>query len=144
MKLVRTLGSFLFILLTNISQYFKLTELHHYKHNIVQYSSFQGLLNIFELWQWLVRIGKSTIYQLVFRVIVLLLTLPVCTATTKQAFSTMNIIKIRVRKKIEDKFLTDSLMLYIENEIAATLSTYSIIDGFLGYKDTSDFILIDV
>jgi hypothetical protein len=41
-------------------------ELHHYEQNVVQDSSFQGLLNISELCQWLVRIEKSTIYQLVF------------------------------------------------------------------------------
>jgi hypothetical protein len=105
-------------------------ELHHYEHNVVQDSSFQRLLNISELCQWLVRIGKSTIYQLVFRVVVLLLTLPVSTATTERAFSAMNIIKTRLRNKIEDEFLTDSLMLYIEKEITATLSTYSIIDDF--------------
>jgi hypothetical protein len=61
---------------------------------------------------------------------VLLLTLPVSTATTERAFSTMNIIKTRLRNKIEDEFLTDSLMLYIEKEIAATLSTDSVIDYF--------------
>jgi hypothetical protein len=59
---------------------------------------------------------------------VLLLTLPVSTTTTERAFSAMNIIKTRLRNKIEDEFLTDSLMLYIEKEIAATLSTDSIID----------------
>jgi hypothetical protein len=105
-------------------------ELHHYEHNIVQDSSFQRFLNIFELCQWLVRTGKSTIYQLVFRVIVLLLTLPVSTTTTERAFSAMNIIKTRIRNKIEDEFLTNSLMLYIEKEIVATLSTDSIIDDF--------------
>ena len=42
----------------------------------------------------------------------------------------MNIIKTRLRNKIEDEFLTDFLMLYIEKEIAATLSIYSIIDDF--------------
>jgi hypothetical protein len=36
----------------------------------------------------------------------------------------------RLRNKIEDKFLPNSLMLYIEKEIAATLSTDSIIDDF--------------
>jgi hypothetical protein len=82
------------------------------------------------LCQWLVRTEKSTIYQLVFRVVVLLLTLPVSTTTTKRAFSAMNIIKTRLRNKIEDEFLTDFLMLYIEKEIAATLSTDSIIDDF--------------
>jgi hypothetical protein len=105
-------------------------ELHHYEHNVVQDSSFQGLLNISELCQWLVRTEKSTTYQLGFRVVVLLLTLSVSTATTERAFSAMNIIKTRLRNKIEDEFLTDSLMLYIEKEIAATLSIDSIIDDF--------------
>ncbi|XP_059431488.1 uncharacterized protein LOC132164990 [Corylus avellana] len=80
------------------------------------------------------RTGKSTIYQLVFRVVVLLLTLPVSTTTTEPAFSAMNIIKTRLRNKIEDEFLTDSLMLYIEKEIAATLSIDPIIDDFQDMK----------
>jgi hypothetical protein len=61
---------------------------------------------------------------------VLLLTLPVSTTTTERAFSVMNITKTMLRNKIEDEFLTDSLMLYIEKEITATLSTDSIIDDF--------------
>ncbi|XP_059451085.1 uncharacterized protein LOC132181870 [Corylus avellana] len=50
------------------------------------------------------------------------------------AFSAMNIVKIRLRNKIEDEFLTDSLMLYIEREIAATFSTDSIIDDLRDMK----------
>jgi hypothetical protein len=42
----------------------------------------------------------------------------------------MNIIKTRLRNKIDDEFLTDFLMLYIEKEITATFSTDSIIDIF--------------
>jgi hypothetical protein len=61
---------------------------------------------------------------------VLLLTLLVSTTTTERAFSVMNIIKTILRNKIEDEFLTNSLMLYIEKEITATLSTNSIIDDF--------------
>ncbi|XP_062158828.1 uncharacterized protein LOC133866325 [Alnus glutinosa] len=109
-------------------------ELNHYKHNVVQHSSFQALSNISEFCQWLVSTGKSTIYQLVFRVIVLVLTLPVSTATTERAFSAMNIVKTRLRNKIEDEFLTDSLMVYIEKEVAATISIDSIIDGFRDSK----------
>jgi hypothetical protein len=105
-------------------------EFHHYEHNVVQNSSFQGLLNISELCQWLVRTRKSTIYQLVFRIVVLLLTLPVSTAITERAFSAMNIIKTRLHNKIEDEFLTDFLMLYIEKEITVTLCTDSTIDDF--------------
>jgi hypothetical protein len=110
-------------------------ELHNYKYNVVQHASFQRLSSISELCQWLVKIEKSTIYQLVFRVVVLLLTLLVSTATIERVFSIMNIVKTKFRNKIEDEFLTDSLMLYIEREIAATFSIHSIIDDFQDMKE---------
>jgi hypothetical protein len=109
-------------------------ELFHYEHNVVQHPSFQELSNISELCQWLVRIEKSTIYQLVFQAIVLLLTLSVSTVTTEGAFSVMKIVKTRLHNKIEDEFLMDSLMLYIEREIAATFSIDLIIDDFRNMK----------
>jgi hypothetical protein len=59
-----------------------------------------------------------------------MLTLPVSTIATEQAFSAMNIIKTRLCNKIEDELLTDSLMVYIEREVVATISTDSIIDDF--------------
>jgi hypothetical protein len=82
----------------------------------------------------LVRIEKSTIYQLVFQAIVLLLTLSVSTVTTEGAFSVMKIVKTRLHNKIEDEFLMDSLMLYIEREIAVTFSIDLIIDDFRNMK----------
>jgi hypothetical protein len=115
---------------TNLEKEQLKIELHHYEHNVVQHSSFQELLNIFKLFQWLVRIEKSTIYQLIFKFVMLLLTLPISTTTIKRAFLAMNIIKTRIRNKVEDEFLIDSLMLYIEKEIVAILITNSIIDGF--------------
>ena len=47
----------------------------------------------------------------------------------------MNIIKTRLRNKIEDDFLSDSLIVYIEKEIAEKLSTESIIDDFRDLKE---------
>jgi len=105
-------------------------ELNHYKHNVVQHLSFQALSNISELCQWLVSTRKLAIYQVVFRVIVLVLTLPVSTTTTERTFSAMNIVKTKLRNKIKDEFLTDSLMVYIEREVATTISIDSIIDDF--------------
>jgi hypothetical protein len=58
------------------------------------------------------------------------LTLPVPTATSKRAFSVMNIVKTRLRNKIKDEFVTDSLMVYIEREVIVTISIDSIIDDF--------------
>ena len=62
--------------------------------------------------------------------ITLVLTLPISIAITKRAFSAMNIIKNRLRNKIEDDFLMDSMILYIEKEIVAKFGTESIIDDF--------------
>ena len=62
--------------------------------------------------------------------ITLVLTLPISIAITKRAFSAMNIIKNRLRNKIEDDFLMDSMILYIEKEIVAKFGTKSIIDDF--------------
>ena len=65
----------------------------------------------------------------------LVLTLPVSTATTKRAFSVIKVVKTNLRNKMENDFLTDSLMLYIEKDIASTFSLDSIIDDFEDLKE---------
>ena len=59
-----------------------------------------------------------------------MLTLLISTATTERAFSAMNDIKTDFRNKMEDELLSDTMMLSIERDIAATISTDSIIDDF--------------
>ncbi|XP_074580652.1 uncharacterized protein LOC141837084 [Curcuma longa] len=93
-------------------------QLKHYEYNVVKGSDYKNLSTIPELCQWLVKTNKSVTYNLVFRVIILVLTLPVSTATTERSFSAMNIVKTRLRSKMEDAFLSDTLMVYIEREIA--------------------------
>ena len=46
----------------------------------------------------------------------------------------MNVIKTDLRNKMEDEFLLDAMMLYNERDIAATISTDSIIDDFEDLK----------
>ena len=84
--------------------------------------------------QWLVRTRRSTIYPLVHRIIVFMLTLLMSTAITVRSFSAIRIVKTRLRNKMEDDFLTNSLIMYIEREIAEKLSIYSIIDDFRDLK----------
>ena len=93
------------------------TELCHFEHNVVRHPEIESLSSIYELCQWLVRTRKSIAYQLFFRVFILVITLPVSTATIERAFSVMNIVKTRLCNKMEDDFLTDSMLLYIEREI---------------------------
>ena len=81
------------------------------------------------------RIGNSEYYKLVYRMVRLVLTLPVSTATTERAFSAMKVVKTNFRNKIENDFLMDSLILYIEKDIASTFSFDSIIDDFEDLKE---------
>ncbi|KAK9726075.1 hypothetical protein RND81_05G188400 [Saponaria officinalis] len=74
----------------------------------------RNLSTLQELCQCLAETGKSDVYFLIDRLIRLVLTLPVSTATTERAFSGMKIMKTRLRNKMEDDFLTDSLVIYIE------------------------------
>ncbi|XP_040988959.1 uncharacterized protein LOC121236577 [Juglans microcarpa x Juglans regia] len=64
------------------------------------------------------------------RLIRLVLTLLVSTATSERAFSTMKIVKTRLRNKIEYEFLANNLVVYIEREIAKNFDLDSILDDF--------------
>ena len=55
----------------------------------------------------------SKIYFLIDRLIRLVLTLPVSTAIIERAFSVMNLLKIRLRNRIEDELLADNMIVYI-------------------------------
>lgn len=110
-------------------------ELKHFEHNVVRHPEFKQLGSISRLCQWLVETRKSETYFLVYRVVLLVVTLPVSTATTERAFSAMNIVKTRLRNKMEDEFLNDALVLLIEKEIAAKFSSDSIVDDFKDLKE---------
>ncbi|KAL6228503.1 hypothetical protein ACLB2K_002452 [Fragaria x ananassa] len=72
-------------------------------------------------------------YPPVYRVIMLVLTLPVSTATTERSFSAMRIVKTRLRNHMDNDFLTDSLLMYIEKEIAEKFDINSIGSSIWGF-----------
>jgi hypothetical protein len=105
-------------------------QLQHFENDVIRLPEFKSLLTISDMAQWMVKTRRSVTYQLVYRLVVLVLTLPVSTATAERAFSAMKIVKTTLRNKMEDDFLTDSLIMYIEKEIAEKFSIDSIIDDF--------------
>ncbi|KAL6499204.1 hypothetical protein OROHE_026232 [Orobanche hederae] len=110
-------------------------QLQHYEIDVVQHADYKKLTSTAELCQWLVRTRREITFDLIYRVISLLLTLHVSTATTERSFSAMNILKIRIRSKMEDEFLNDSLVLYIERELAEKITLDEIIEDFKAAKD---------
>ena len=109
-------------------------ELYHFEHSVVQDPEFKELKSLSELSQWLVRTRNSEHYKLMYRIVRLVLTLPVSTATTERAFLAIKVVKTNLRNKMENDFLTDFLMLYIEKDIASTFSLDSIVDDFEDLK----------
>ena len=67
-----------------------------------------------------------------------MLTLSVSTAIIKRAFSVIKFVKTNVCNKKECDFLIDSLMLYIENDIALTFSLDLVKDNFEDLKKHQD------
>ena len=68
-------------------------EFYYFKHNVVQDLEFKKLNSLSKLCQWLVRIGNSEYYKLVYRMVRLVLSLPVSTATIERTFSAMKVVK---------------------------------------------------
>ncbi|XP_028075302.1 uncharacterized protein LOC114277602 [Camellia sinensis] len=104
---------------------------HQRDHITIEHHfQFQQLLTISELCQMLVSTRKSTIYPLVDRLIRLVLTLPVSTATTEPTFLAMKIVKTRLRNRMEDDFLSSYLLTNVEKDIVRDFDVDSIIDVF--------------
>jgi hypothetical protein len=71
----------------------------------------------------LIETRKSKIYYLIDRLICLVLTLPMSTVTIERAFSAMKIVKTRLRNKMENEFLANNLVVYIEREISESFNS---------------------
>ena len=109
--------------------------MRHYELDVIKHPDFQNMSTIFELCRGLKISGKSKIYCLIDRLIRLVLTLPVSTATTKRVFSAMKLLKTRFRNRMEDEFLANNMIVYIEKEIAGNFTIEMIMDEFYFIKN---------
>ena len=111
------------------------SQLQHYEHDVIKHPDFQNMSTISELCRGLQISGKSKIYFLIDRLIRLVLTLPISRATTERAFSAMKLLKTRLRNRIEDAFLADNMIVYIEKEIVGNFTVEMIMDEFYSMKN---------
>ncbi|XP_024039248.1 uncharacterized protein LOC112097887 [Citrus clementina] len=110
-------------------------QLECFEIDIHSLQEFQNITFLSELCRRLVETRKSQIYFLLGRLIRLVLTLPVSTATTERAFSAMKLIKTTHRNKMENEFLSDCMVIYIEREIADNIDSDAIVDEFSFLKN---------
>jgi len=110
-------------------------QLQHFIIDAPNHPNLKNLSTMLELCQSLARTGKSRTFYLIDRLIHLSLTFPISTTTTERSFSAMKIIKTRLQNKMEDEFLVDNMIIYIEKEIVENFSSDSIIDELRDLKE---------
>ncbi|XP_075492548.1 uncharacterized protein LOC142530610 [Primulina tabacum] len=106
------------------------TQLDHYMLDVFEDLGFKDVDSLPKLCRLLVETKKSRIYFIIDRLIRLILTLPDSTATTERAFSGMKLLKTPLHNKMEQKYLNNAMVLYIEREIAHDIDIDYIIDRF--------------
>jgi len=79
-----------------------------------EFSSIEGIASLAEK---MVKTKKNLIFLLVYMLIKLTLLLPVATAIVERVFSAMHIVKSRLLNGMRDKWMNDSLVVYIEKDI---------------------------
>jgi hypothetical protein len=89
-----------------------------------EWSSCNDLGRIAEL---MIKSGKHVDLDLVYRLIELVLILPVATASVERAFSAMHIIKTELRNKMADDWLNHRMVCYIERDLFTTIEDEKIL-----------------
>ncbi|XP_074293418.1 uncharacterized protein LOC141620450 [Silene latifolia] len=93
-------------------------------------SKFKNTTSVSDLCRRMVEFDKNWLYPMIYRLICLILTLPVSTTTMERAFSSMNIVKSKLRNKMNDEFLDDLIVLYIERTFADSINNDVVISEF--------------
>ena len=70
----------------------------------------------------MVKTTMNTSYPLVYRLVELTLILLVATASVERVFSAMALLKMDLHSKIEDEWLNDLMICYVEKEIFRSIT----------------------
>jgi len=71
----------------------------------------------------------------VYKLLKLVLILPVATASVERVFSSMNYVKNKLRNRMGDQYLNDCLVTFIEREFFLQVKDSDIIKRFQAMKD---------
>ncbi|XP_076916978.1 uncharacterized protein LOC143576860 [Bidens hawaiensis] len=118
-------------------------QLDRYILNVTSNEAFSSLRDIGELVKKMVKMKYHITYELVYRLLELALVLPVATATVERSFSAIKFTKNNLRNKMDDAFLTDSLLCYVEKDVFASVENESVLQRFQTMGPRSLTLLYD-
>ncbi|GAV71353.1 Dimer_Tnp_hAT domain-containing protein [Cephalotus follicularis] len=110
------------------------SQLGTYILDVCSRAELSNVMGIGELAIKLVKLKMDDTYPLVYLLVKLALLLPVATATVERAFSSMKIMKTRLRNRMGDEWMNDSLVAYIERGILKTTDNDIIMNRFQNMK----------
>ena len=96
---------------------------------------FKNLRNIVQLSVLLVETNKNMTYNLVYKLLKLVLTLPVATASVERVFSSMTFVKNKLRNKMGNQMLNDCLVTFVEKEFFLQVKDEVVISRFQAMTD---------
>ena len=91
---------------------------------------FAKLNSISELGRMMVQTTKHLSFPLVYRLLKLVLVLPIATASVERCFSAMKIVKTVLCNQIGDDFLNDCIVCFVEQGFLATIPNDDVIVRF--------------
>ena len=104
-------------------------QLETYIHDIQSTKEFSAFKGIGQLVEKMIEMKKNVSYPLIYSLVTL------AKATVERAFSTMNIIKNRLRNQIGDQWMNNCLVTYIEKDIFKTIKYEEIMQRFQNMKN---------
>ena len=96
---------------------------------------FLAFREIGQLVEKMVEMKKNVSYPLIYSLVTLALILLVTITTVERVFSTINIIKNRLRNQIGDQWMNDCLVTYIEKDKLKTIKCEEIMQWFQNMKN---------
>jgi hypothetical protein len=115
-----------------------LRDLNHehgnYIYDVKDDERFSNLGTIDQLSKRMVNTNKYERYPMVYRLLKVVLVLPVATATVERCFTAMKIVKTELRNRIGDIYMSNSLICYVEKEELLKVTNEAVIQRFMTMK----------
>jgi hypothetical protein len=106
------------------------SQLPHFQLDMCNIPELSTMSSLAHMIKELFKLGTSSMYPMVDRLLRLVVTLPVSTTTVMRVFSGVKLCKTRTRNKMGDDYLQSYVSIYIEKELAAKISSLDIMEAF--------------
>ncbi|XP_044386084.1 zinc finger MYM-type protein 1-like isoform X2 [Triticum aestivum] len=98
-------------------------------------NSFFNIATITELSKKMVQTGRHIVYPLFYRLLKLVIVLPIATATVERCFSAMKLVKTCLRSRLNDDSLSDDLICYVEKEEMKKVTNAQVVEYFMARRN---------